>query len=148
MNTNLSLELRDDLNMQNACKRRSTCATSPEKDEVLIQKVVEKVLSNNMFIENLLSAMIDKVSKHFESVFKIYDEKVTKLQSELCATVDALELLDQHGKKNNLRFYGVPEHNNENITVTITTNCKQKHNIDITENDIHCSHRLYNKVGN
>ncbi|KAF5287825.1 hypothetical protein FQA39_LY15686 [Lamprigera yunnana] len=104
--------------------RHSTRDTSSEKDEVSIQTVVEKVLSNNTFIDNLLSAMIDK------------------------ATVDGLELLDQHGKKNNLCFCGVPENNNENINITITTNCKPKLNVDITENDIACSCRLYTKVGN
>ncbi|KAF5286567.1 hypothetical protein FQA39_LY16250 [Lamprigera yunnana] len=44
-------------------KEHSTRASSSDKDENLIQIVIEKVLSNNKFIDNLLSAMINKYER-------------------------------------------------------------------------------------
>lgn len=111
-------------------------------DEQLIQKVVEKVIQSNAFLEKLVSAVSGKLEAELSKIVKKYEVKIAELEDKLQDTNDKLDGLEQYSRRNNLRIYGIPENAGENTADLVISVCKQYLNIDIGIDEVDCSHRL------
>ncbi|KAK9681194.1 hypothetical protein QE152_g38502 [Popillia japonica] len=115
--------------------------STSESDETLIQKVVEKVLSNKSFLDKLL----DTVKETLEA----QDKRIGVIENVLDATnksikhlQDNIEQQEQYSRINNLRIFGLTEEPGEDIEKTVINFCKDKLNVYINAFDIDHCHRL------
>ncbi|KAI4461437.1 l1 transposable element-related [Holotrichia oblita] len=107
-------------------------ARSKAEQEELINRVIEKVLTNKTFLEKMLNAVHDALSSR--------DQKIKELE-------DRIELQEQYSRSNNLRIFGVPESQAEKVEDVIVKICSDKLNLNISTADIDCCHRLKGKEG-
>ncbi|KAI4454313.1 l1 transposable element-related [Holotrichia oblita] len=106
---------------------------SKAEQEELINRVIEKVLTNKTFLEKMLNAVHDALSSR--------DQKIKELE-------DRIELQEQYSRSNNLRIFGVPESQAEKVEDVIVKICSDKLNLNISTADIDCCHRLKGKRRN
>nr|BDX53025.1 Scarlet [Dorcus rectus] len=79
-----------------------------EKDELLIQRVVEKVLANNKFLDKIIAAINDRISG-LDSKVKECEQKVVSLETKLSDAQNLIERQEQYSRANNPRIFGLPE---------------------------------------
>lgn len=115
------------------------------EEEAMLQKVIEKVLASDVFLNKIVNIVVEKLDTYFEKQTKEIREEVSKLQDELLKTNDNLEKLEQYSRLNSVRIFGLAEKKDENITAEVTTLIKTKLNIDLKYEDICCCHRLKSK---
>ncbi|KAK9675238.1 hypothetical protein QE152_g40509 [Popillia japonica] len=130
---------------------RSTRSTSEEDN--LIKKVVEKVLSSQLFVNSL----VEKLKLEFQEEINIQSETQTykneikhlqkKLEESDKEVKNAQNALEQYTRRNSLRIFGIPENKNENTSDIISMFCKEKLNLDVPTTAIDYCHRLFAKEG-
>lgn len=129
--------------MSDGAGARSRTRSNTDSDELLIQKVVERILSNKSFLDKLLKQVSESLSA-VKSDVKALDTKVSSLTNEVYDTMDALE---QYSRGNNLRIYGMQEEKNEVLMEKIIDLCHTKLKIEISSSDIDVCHRLSGREG-
>lgn len=112
-----------------------------EQEENIIQKVVERVLANKGFLNKLLESVNNALHENQKKI-KTVEEKVHRIESQVRQIDDSVELQEQYSRSNNLRFFGIPETENENTNEVIMDVCKKKLNIPLSPEDIDICHRL------
>lgn len=120
--------------------------SSSEEDEALIQKIIERVLINPVFLEKLSSAIAEKIACQDKQI-KVCEEKVVSLERKVEDLHSELECQQQYSRRNNLRIFGIPLTKDEDTGNVVTKMVKEKLNITLTANDIDWCHRLKQKVG-
>lgn len=125
---------------------RVTRSGGSDKDEIFIQKIIEKVLVSPLFLEKLTTSLAEKLAMQDANI-KVYTEKVDSLESKCHDLSNKVESLEQYSRKNNLRIFGVPKTEGEDTESTVIKLIKDKLNISILPNDIDCCHRLKEKEG-
>ncbi|KAK9745579.1 hypothetical protein QE152_g6810 [Popillia japonica] len=118
--------------------------SSSEKDEALIQKIIERVLINPVFLEKLSSAIAEKIACQDKQI-KVCEEKVVSLERKVEDLHSELECQQQYSRRNNLRIFGIPLTKDEDTGNVVTKMVKEKLNITLTANDIDWCHRLKQK---
>ncbi|KAK9745580.1 hypothetical protein QE152_g6810 [Popillia japonica] len=121
--------------------------SSSEKDEALIQKIIERVLINPVFLEKLSSAIAEKIACQDKQI-KVCEEKVVSLERKVEDLHSELECQQQYSRRNNLRIFGIPLTKDEDTGNVVTKMVKEKLNITLTANDIDWCHRLKQKKHN
>ncbi|KAI4461469.1 l1 transposable element-related [Holotrichia oblita] len=119
-------------------KLRSKQAGSLHDEDLLAEKIVEKLLANNDFIERISA----RISEHLSPLL---DAKVNTLVTEVGQLKTKLEQLEQYTRLNNLRVYGVKEGPNEDVCKLFSDICRDKLNIIIQPSEIDIIHRLKGK---
>ncbi|KAK9694863.1 hypothetical protein QE152_g33247 [Popillia japonica] len=89
---------------------RVTRSKFNESEELLIQRVVERILSNESFLNRLLATVKDTLDNHDTSIKKL-ETTVSSLDTKLDSTRDEVEWQEQYSRLNNLRLFGIPETN-------------------------------------
>ncbi|KAI4467131.1 l1 transposable element-related [Holotrichia oblita] len=125
---------------------RVTRSKSNDADECLIQKVVEKELSNKQFLDKLVETIKDILQVH-ETRLTNLEDGIVSTNNKISNILDNLEYQEQYSRSNNLRVFGLPETPTENVENTIVELCEKKLGIKITANDIDSCHRLSGKEG-
>ncbi|KAK9696613.1 hypothetical protein QE152_g31479 [Popillia japonica] len=87
---------------------RVTRSATSDKDESLIQKIIERVLISPLFLEKLTSSLTEKLAVQ-DGHIKVCTEKVELLENKYQELNNKLESLEQYSRKNNLRIFGVPK---------------------------------------
>lgn len=105
-------------------------------------KVIEAILKSDLLLSEISAIIAEKVDKKLEVLVKKYEDKITQLEKKLDEANETIDRLEQYGRRNNIRFYGVPESKNENTIETIINICNEKLQTNITKNMIDCCHRL------
>ncbi|KAK9721848.1 hypothetical protein QE152_g19973 [Popillia japonica] len=132
--------------MAGSNNERVTRSGGSDKDEIFIQKIIEKVLVSPLFLEKLTTSLAEKLAMQDANI-KVYTEKVDSLESKCHDLSNKVESLEQYSRKNNLRIFGVPKTEGEDTESTVIKLIKDKLNISILPNDIDCCHRLKEKEG-
>ncbi|KAK9729734.1 hypothetical protein QE152_g15821 [Popillia japonica] len=121
------------------------------KEENQVLKIVEKLLSNETFIEKLTTIIDKNMCLAFETKMKLYDDKIQHLETQLQKSVNEnnlyLDRLEQYTRINSLRIYGIPEVPTEKTDEVVTKMCKEKLDLDIPVSSMDCCHRLAGKEG-
>uniref|UniRef100_A0A1Y1K7J7 L1 transposable element RRM domain-containing protein n=1 Tax=Photinus pyralis TaxID=7054 RepID=A0A1Y1K7J7_PHOPY len=121
---------------------RSSSTRSEDKEDredQLIERVIQKTLKNKDFVQLLVSSVTEIVKKQFEGEINALSDKVQSLERKL---EDQTESLEQYSRLNNLRIFGVPESDSEDTDKVIVKLCKEQLKVDLQLGDIDCSHRL------
>lgn len=105
---------------------------SKSEQEDLIQRVIEKVLTNKMFLDKMLAAVQEALSSR--------DLKQKELE-------DRIEVQEQYSRSNNVRIFGVPETEAEKVEEVVAKLCSEKLKVKVSAEDIDHSHRLKGKEG-
>lgn len=120
--------------------------TDSERDEHLIQRVVENLLISEPFLNKLCEAVSKTVRREIEQTIQGYEAKVESLQSELLEAklkIDNLnEKMDWNARSKNLRIYGVPDNLGENTSAVMVDLITNKMKCDISNNDVSDCFRL------
>ncbi|KAK5650538.1 hypothetical protein RI129_001567 [Pyrocoelia pectoralis] len=101
-------------------------------------------LINSGFLDRLFNSMITRMNDLIDTRIKNYETEVTVLKLKLEETEDRLEAQE---RRNIIRIFGVPENASEDTDKLVVDLCRNKLNVDLSLNDIDCSHRLKSKVG-
>ncbi|KAB0790432.1 hypothetical protein PPYR_15194 [Photinus pyralis] len=110
-----------------------------DREDQLIQRVIEKTLKNKDLMQEILSSVTQIVKQEFEQQIKVLSDKVIQLEHALEVKTEGNE---QYSRINNLRIFGVPESEGENTGNVIINLCKQNLKLDLSVVDIDCAHRL------
>ncbi|KAK9744841.1 hypothetical protein QE152_g7429 [Popillia japonica] len=117
-------------------------------DDVLIKKVIEKVLSSDILRKELLSKIRSEIIAEYKEELQALNEKVVQLEANLAASRNEMKKhtdeLEQYSRRNNVRIFGVPEDRNENTGTVVSNFCKEKLHLDISPQLMDC-HRLPGK---
>jgi hypothetical protein len=126
--------------------------TRASEEEARIRDIVEKVLTSDTLINNIVVKIRDEIIHEFKKEVQGYVEKINQLEMELAkCKSDAIRSNDeseQYSRRNSLRIFGIPESKkNENTDQLVINLCKEKLGLDIPLHSIDCSHRLFAKEG-
>lgn len=92
---------------------------SSDKDEQNVQKLVEKILTNEELLDKLISAIIKRVDEHYNAKLEKPEEKLKVVEKRLEETENAVEAAEQYSRSNNLRIYGLPKTQSENLKICV-----------------------------
>ncbi|XP_031358456.1 uncharacterized protein LOC116182093 [Photinus pyralis] len=95
-----------------------------DREDQLIQRVIEKTLKNKDLMQEILSSVTQIVKQEFEQQIKVLSDKVIQLEHALEVKTEGNE---QYSRINNLRIFGVPESEGEN-TGNVIINLSTKRN--------------------
>jgi hypothetical protein len=125
-----------------------------------IERSVASALHNNQLIDRIVSGLVDEVSARvIDSLTAALDAANNKIQ-DLSSEVESLKLqladrnlelsgriddLEQHQRRNNLRFYGVPELPDEDTSAVVVDILQKKMGMVIDAELIDTSHRVGGK---
>ncbi|KAI4466569.1 l1 transposable element-related [Holotrichia oblita] len=119
---------------------------SSAEDDVLIKKVVEKVLGSDILRKELISKIQCDIVAEYSKEVQVLTEKVVQLEAELIATRSevrkSVDDLEQYSRRNNLRIFGVPEEANEDTKVLVSKFCKDKLKLNVGPELMDACHRL------
>ena len=119
-----------------------------------IRKVIENLLKDDVFVNELVHSIQDKLlHKMKESICQEVTESVkfdideqndemTSMRKEIRDLQDANDEAEQYSRRTCLIFSGLPETPEENTDTTIIQFCRNDLGVDIREEDIDRSHRL------
>jgi len=110
-----------------------------DRDENLIQKVLQKLLADETLMTRIVNTVTVILEKQYGEKIKALEQKVDYLERHV---ERKCEIAEQYTRLNNVRVFGVPKQPNEEINKVFIDLCKDKLNINLTENDIDCCHRL------
>lgn len=113
------------IKMPEASKTRSH--RGQEEEENLVQRVIEKIFTSQIFLTRLADKISEEVSNRIMNKVGQLEERLQKLEM-------VLEDQEQYSRRSNIRIYGVAEV------------CRQHLGVDVVERDIDVCHRL--KTGN
>ena len=127
--------------------------SQPDED-ALVVRIVEKVLTN----KDLFNTLFDNLKEHVSAVLTERLEEETRKVQVLENRVDVLEkqLIDvkinldneqQYSRRNNLRFFGVPEVKGESVSDVVIGLIDEKLKIKVRRDDIDTCHRLSMRDG-
>lgn len=120
--------------------------SSSVDEESFFEKTIEKLLLSDVFINKICDKITSLLTPFIQTEVKVLATKVEQLQTQLNVTNSKLDDMEQYSRSNNLRLYGVPEKQDENINEVISTFCSEKLDIVLQPHDIDVSHRLKSKV--
>jgi small-conductance mechanosensitive channel len=126
--------------------------SAPALANVVLPSIESPVQS--VFLQ--LTETIQKQAEEVARLTKVLDEAEkcnADLQKEIWGLEEALDDLEQYGRRNSLRFHNCPVSNQQHGIDTdaiVMDLCKSKMNIDLTDEDISRSHQIGkpNKSGN
>ena len=148
INTKLSNVLtKDDPNLKIMIKdiiqqmKEELIASVSHKIEVLEKRLFDKEEEN----DNLKSD-IETLNKHIEEQNDEYKTLKRSTEKTKSKTDETINNLEQYGRRNNLRIYGVPEVNTEDSETTPDVLVKslsiKMENLDLTTQKIDIPHRI------
>lgn len=121
------------------------------EDELLssVKNLVTKLCTSDEFISQITKSITESISSKFDKeVHALKDEtlKIKKdvktLEEQTSVVMTKLEKQDQVIRSNNLRFYGIPEKEAENILQEIKEILINKMGLDISEENIEYCYRI------
>ena len=129
-----------------------------ERDEVLIQKIVENILTNKSFLDKIVDLVnqglqqklkdLHKTVQDTEAKLSSMETKLSSMQTAHQKLEDEMECAEQYSRMSNLRIYGVPEEPSEQVEAIVTDICINKLGVKISAADIDTAHRLGAREGN
>lgn len=128
-------------------RARAISASADVDPDVVAQKVVDKLLSSDIFMGKLTSVFRTIVLTEMGNVLQEYQQKVSQLEDQLKRSQEdnacLLDDLEQHGRLNNLIIYGLSEDNkSENTEQRVTDMIESKLGIQVAPYEIDVAHRL------
>lgn len=128
-------------------RARAVSASADVDPEIVAQKVVDKLLSSDVFMGKLTTVFRTIVLTEMGNVLQEYQQKVGQLEDQLRRTqADNSRLLDdleQHSRLNNIIIYGLPDDvKDENTEQKVTEMIEDKLGIKVGPHEIDVAHRL------
>jgi hypothetical protein len=134
-------------------------------DKRLLKELITELLSDDIFLDALVDRVADKINDKLEDKItaRVLEEcesrfltterrvdsmsaEIGKLRGELAASNAAyeakLDAQEQYQRRNNIRIFGLPEQNGENVMELVTNLCRDKLKIEIEPSLIDRCHRV------
>lgn len=125
---------------QKTFEESSSASLSQDKFEALLNKICE-VNENVAGIKTAVSMIehkIDSLTNRLEAVQKTCDQNTLSIR-KINFSIDGLE---QYSRRNNLRFFGIGEHKNEDTDALVLAVISSKLGVNVSVDDIDRSHRV------
>lgn len=115
-----------------------------------IKKVMNDSLKDRDFVNNLAETLYKRIEKKFEKQLQGMEEKISSLKTTVSCLERENSMLrmsidsnEQHARSRNIRIFGIPEHEGENLAGTVISIFKNKMQINsIKETDFVRCHRV------
>lgn len=112
------------------------------EEETMLQRAMEKVLNSEALINRICEAISNKVMERFNTELEKCKGEVSDLNIKLEKVQDAMDDLEQYSRKNNLRFFGIPQVPNEDTNIVIRDMLRANLDLELPPHAIDVSHRL------
>src|SRR5690606_4891150 len=89
-----------------------------------------------------LKGNMDFNSEFCSDLEKLKVEIATKLDRLQASFLQRMDAIEQYGRRNNMRSYGLPEEEQENTSALVAANLTRTLGVHVNEEDIDVSHRL------
>uniref|UniRef100_A0A8D8WS27 Uncharacterized protein n=1 Tax=Cacopsylla melanoneura TaxID=428564 RepID=A0A8D8WS27_9HEMI len=103
---------------------------------------VEELVQNDEICEKLAVILADKMTPIFEAKLEAMSKKISQLEQENRKLKNRVVDLEQYGRRNNVRLFGIPEDSKENTTETVIQVVKRNLGINISRADVDACHRV------
>lgn len=115
--------------------------TRENKAEIkdIVRDAITTLLADEQFINKIADRVCEKLNKRFDELKKECENKIAEVSKKCEEKVDELE---QYTRRNNVRIFGIPEDNNEDLEDKVINLCQSKGNILIKPEYIDRIHRL------
>ncbi|KAK9685442.1 hypothetical protein QE152_g38045 [Popillia japonica] len=121
------------------------------------EEVILNVIQKEVFVVSLSKIMGDVIEEKMSVLINKYEEKITDLREEISDLKNKnlqiekecnkkVDTLEQHSRRNNLRFFGLEEADNENVENLIVAVLSQNLNVKVSASCIDRCHRVGKKV--
>lgn len=111
--------------------------------------LVEKIIQSTTLQEAIRKAITDTLQKEMKIILEPYEERMKSLQTQLDDMEKEAEKyrdeVEQYSRRNNLRFFGIPEVETEDTDRIIKTIALEKLGLNLPEWAICRSHRVGQK---
>lgn len=118
--------------------------------EELFQKIFQREKED--MIKEIKSAFKDEIlqliGKHNEAINNLNEmlnqknEMIKNMASKIKFLENKSEMAEMYSRKNNIRIYGIPEIEGENILATISNHMAEHLNVEVVPQDVDNCHRL------
>lgn len=126
-------------------KLRSKQSASSLDEDLIAEKVIEKLFANDDVISKISSKICDRLSHMINENINGLVNKVEQLNIKLQEANEKIDNLEQYSRINNLRVFGCKEVPNEAPVDVFVDFCRTKLNLIIQPSDIDVAHRLRGK---
>lgn len=110
----------------------------------LIKSGIEACFKDDSIMDKLITKMCEKVEASLTQRLQKYDEELDKLKREREQIKDKYIELEQYSRRNNVRIFGIPEDDNEEVELKLINALSSK-NINIASDFIDRCHRVGHK---
>lgn len=128
--------------------KRDQTSTSTSSRLPAMNNIVKTSIKNTVGSEITESLMKKLVSAVTDAVTSVLSSHLEDMQNKIRSQEVIIDDLEQYTRRNNLRFYGIPEKESENTDDTIRKIVGEKLGVKIDSEDICRSHRLGPKKKN
>ncbi|KAI5707741.1 hypothetical protein M8J76_006692 [Diaphorina citri] len=116
-------------------KRQSTGRSPSDPD-------LYRILQDEDLVEKLAFSLAEKVNKVLEKRVDILEKTTKEMKNENKKLKQKVVELEQYGRRNSIRIYGIPEESKENTVDVVIRNLNSKLGFTLTRKDIDACHRL------
>uniref|UniRef100_A0A8D9ARK6 Uncharacterized protein n=1 Tax=Cacopsylla melanoneura TaxID=428564 RepID=A0A8D9ARK6_9HEMI len=107
----------------------------------------EELIQNEDFLNDLVEKIASKITVALELKIEMLVKKNTSLATENKMLKNRVDELEQYGRRNSVRIFGLPEEPNENAVNTVMKVVKDKLGIQIIKSNIDACHRVGKGTG-
>lgn len=128
---------------------RSNKGQSQSQADPMVVAVVKEVLKSNDFMQTLSAIIKEAVSTQFEEYMKkqdkvikdlLADNKTIKAENEIL--LQRVDRTEQYSRRNNIRIFGIPELENENLEEIVLNVFNNEMDLNIPLENIERCHRV------
>lgn len=94
-----------------------SCAKLDDRYENLVQRLIHRAIKDEVFIAKIIQVAKSVLKQEYEGKIQHLEEKVGQLESAL---QEKSETGEQHTRLNNIRIFGIKQHENENTNKLVT----------------------------
>ncbi|GJQ69972.1 hypothetical protein Trydic_g13350 [Trypoxylus dichotomus] len=124
---------------------RSTTRSTTVED-LLIRRIVENVLTNPIFLDNITSVIGESLRKRDEDIDE-YQARAVLLQKKYDEMTNTIEEQEQYSRSSNLRIFGLHEDEDEDLEERLLSLFQYRLEVVIKKQDIDYCHRLPHRRG-
>lgn len=117
--------------------------------DVIAEKVVDKLLSSDKFVESLTMLVRKSIHDELQAISKGFEQKVAQLekdfQSRISDLEDVIDCHEQYSRVNSIRIFGIVEQDDENTANVVRAVCEEKLGVKLSPGAIDIAHRTKKK---
>lgn len=122
-------------------------ATDAKMEEMIVEKIME-LFKNEQFILSIAKSITKIIKQEVASDIDKINKKISELVEKNKLLMCNMDNCEQYSRKNNLRIFGLPYENNENLEDKVIKMLDDKMSIKTTHKEIKFVYRIKPKQAN